>query len=115
MNILILCDPPISKTSLNVGGLHAHVGYFADEIAKLEHKVTIITAELFGQVPAPQRAYDYLEHVLDGQEFEMIHIFSQGRLGLLARRYCLARGLVFTTTYARHPDSRVPGSAVWST
>ncbi len=44
----------------------------------------------------PQRAMDAL---LDGYKPDAIHIATEGPLGLAARRYCLKRGVRFTTAY----------------
>jgi glycosyltransferase involved in cell wall biosynthesis len=46
-----------------------------------------------------------VEQMLDGADADAIHIATEGPLGTAARRYCLRRGLAFTTAFhTRFPD-----------
>lgn len=56
--------------------------------------------------------------MLDGLQPERIHIATEGPLGLAARKYCMKRGLAFTTSYhTRFPQyvrARAPIPLRWS-
>lgn len=85
-------------------------------IAMLEqagHAVHTITPDLFRSLPCP--TYPEIRLALAGrrrvarmiESFQpaAIHIATEGPLGLAARRYCLKRGLPFTTAFhTRFPD-----------
>lgn len=84
------------------------------EIETLGHEVRVVTPDLFRSVPcpgypeirlalAPRRK---VAHLLDDFAPEAIHIATEGPLGFAARRYCLRRGLPFTTAFhTRFPES----------
>jgi glycosyltransferase involved in cell wall biosynthesis len=59
-----------------------------------------------------------LERRLEGFAPEALHIATEGPLGAAARRFCLANGLAFTTSYhTRFPQyvrKRVPVPEAWS-
>ena len=71
------------------------------------HEVKFITPEPFRTVPMPTypsirlaiRPYKKVQAMLDEFQPEAIHITTEGPIGLAARRYCLKRGLAFTTSY----------------
>ncbi|HEY9778364.1 MAG TPA: glycosyltransferase [Planktothrix sp.] len=98
-NMLIACDPPVNKNGFNVGGTHAVVGCIIAELERTGYGVHLVTAEMFGQVPPNQDAYSYLCELLDGMDFNMVHLATQGRICLLVRRYCEERGLPYSTAY----------------
>ncbi len=70
------------------------------------HDVLIIEPGMFRTFPCPGypeirlvRNPGQLDDILDDADFETVHIATEGPLGWRARRYCLRRGLVFTTSY----------------
>ena len=99
MKLVIFCDPPPTKPGHNVGGVQAVISHTVESMRSAGHVVTLITAEMFSQVPSGQDAYLHLSARLDGLDFDTVHIVTADRLGFLARRYCVERGLQFTCTY----------------
>ena len=81
------------------------------ELVKAGHTVAVIGPDQFAAFPCPGYAeirlslfpYGRLAELLDDQlESERsvaLHVATEGPLGHAARRYCLARGLPFTTAY----------------
>jgi len=77
------------------------------ELEKQGHRVAVLSPDRFRTVPCP--TYPDIRLALAGRrkvarlierfEPEAIHIATEGPLGLAARRYCLKRGLPFTTSY----------------
>jgi len=89
------------------------------------HVVQTITPDLFVSVPCPtypeirlalttRRA---VSRLIDEFRPEAIHIATEGPLGWLARGWCAARGIPFTTSFhTRFPDyvaARTPLSTEW--
>jgi glycosyltransferase involved in cell wall biosynthesis len=77
------------------------------------HVVTVIHPGLFPTRPCPGyagidlavRPGPALARQLDALEPDAIHLATEGPLGWAARRYCLKRGLAFTTTFhTRFPE-----------
>jgi glycosyltransferase involved in cell wall biosynthesis len=80
------------------------------ELERAGHSTEVITPLAFSSVPCPgykeirlslwpsRRLTLLLDQVLDTGG-AAIHIATEGPLGHAARRYCLARGLAFTTAY----------------
>ena len=99
MKLIIFCDPPLTKPGHNVGGLQSVISHTVESMRNFGHVVTLITAEMFTQVPPSQDAYAFLCDLLSTQDFDTVHIATANRLGFLARRYCVERGLQFTCTY----------------
>jgi glycosyltransferase involved in cell wall biosynthesis len=81
------------------------------ELVKAGHAVAVIAPDQFAAMPCPGyseiqlsilpygRVADLLDRHLEGERNVAIHIATEGPLGHAARRYCLARGLPFTTAY----------------
>jgi glycosyltransferase involved in cell wall biosynthesis len=77
------------------------------ELTKLGHTAEVIGPDRFRTVPCPgYRSIRLavlpgrrLTQLLDGLTPDAIHIATEGPLGQAARRYCLNRGLDFTTGY----------------
>jgi len=105
-----------------VNGVVRTLATTGDELAALGHRVTFITPADFRTLPCPtypeiclavlpQRK---IARLLDAAAPCAIHIGTEGPLGHAARRYCLNRGLPFTTAYhTRFPEyvrarARVP-------
>ncbi len=104
---LIVCDPPVSAPGHNTGGTHQVIAYQSRALKKRGDEVDVLSADLFGQIPKKQTPYSFISKILDdiltGVDF--IHIATVGRLSFLVRRYCVARGLRFTTAYhTRYPE-----------
>ncbi len=90
-----------------VNGVVRTLATTGDELVALGHRVTFITPADFRTVPCPtypeirlavlpQRK---IARLLDAAAPCAIHIATEGPLGHAARRYCLGRGLPFTTAY----------------
>jgi glycosyltransferase involved in cell wall biosynthesis len=103
-NIVIFCDPPVSKPGTNVGGCHAVVSHMMQQLKADGHQATLYTSEIFAEEAAKQDAYAYVSSLMERGNFDHVHIVTCTRLGLLARRYCVESGLQFTATY----DTQAP-------
>lgn len=113
MRILIVSDaaPP------QVNGVVRTLGELITRLTRLGHIVRLIGPTEFRTVPMPTYAEIPLA-LLPGRKLgqmiaelnpEAVHIATEGPLGLAARRYCLARGLPFTTAYhTRFPQYLKP-------
>lgn len=103
MRLLIVSDAWLPQVNGVVRTLQATIA----ELERRGHGVSVISPEGFRTVPCP--TYPEIElAVLPGREvarrmerarFDAVHIATEGPLGLAARRYCLRRGLRFTTAY----------------
>ena len=77
------------------------------ELSELGHTVEMITPLDFRTFPCPTypdirlswRPYARVAATLKAFAPDTIHIATEGPLGWAARRYCLRRGLAFTTCY----------------
>lgn len=83
------------------------------ELERMGHSVSVISPNGFRTVPCPTYPDIRLSlfparrvaKMLDEIHPQLIHISTEGPLGLAARRYCLRRGLPFTTAYhTRFPE-----------
>jgi len=71
------------------------------------HQVVFVTPELFRSFPCPTypeirlavRPYPKLARIIQDNQPCAIHIATEGPLGWAARRFCLRRGVPFTTAY----------------
>ena len=77
------------------------------------HVVQTITPDLFLSIPCPTYPEIRLAltnsrriaRMIDGFRPEAVHIATEGPLGWLARRWCIAHGIPFTTSFhTRFPD-----------
>jgi glycosyltransferase involved in cell wall biosynthesis len=84
-----------------------------EELQALGHETHVVSPDLFRNLPCPSYAEirlavlpaRRLARLLDGFQPCAIHIATEGPLGYAARRYCLARGLPFTTAFhTRFPE-----------
>ena len=90
-----------------VNGVVRTLATTADELRGRGHRVTFVTPDRFRTVPCPTYPEIRLALFADRRVTELldaahpcaIHIATEGPLGYAARRYCLARGLPFTTAY----------------
>src|SRR5690606_16631167 len=96
-----------------VNGVVRTLATIGDELQALGHRVTFITPSDFRTAHCPSYPEIRLAllparrvaRLLDAAAPCAIHIATEGPLGHAARRYCLRRGLPFTTAYhARFPE-----------
>lgn len=96
------------------------------ELIELGHEVIMITPADFRTIPCPTypsirlaiRPGPILRRRLDALQPDAIHVATEGPLGHAARRYCLKRGLPFTSSFhTQFPEYirlRVPVPLVWT-
>jgi glycosyltransferase involved in cell wall biosynthesis len=103
MKILIVTDAWRPQTN----GVVSTLSHTAHCLRGFGHEVGLITPESFRTIPCPSYPEIRLA-VLPGAKVrrrieafapDAVHIATEGSLGLAARRYCLRRGLNFTTSY----------------
>jgi glycosyltransferase involved in cell wall biosynthesis len=125
-------DPGFSRILIVTDAWHPQVNgvvrtlqHLADNLVATGNIVEFLTPQEFRTIPMP--SYPDIRLALAtpgkvGRRIEVfrpdhIHIATEGPLGLLARRHCLKRGLVFTTSYhTRFPEyvrARVPIPESW--
>tara|TARA_R110000824_G_scaffold390760_2_gene587499 strand:- start:186862 stop:187989 length:1128 start_codon:yes stop_codon:yes gene_type:complete len=103
LRIVIVSDaaPP------QVNGVVRTLGKLKDQLTEMGHEVISVTPDLFNTIPMPSYKEIRLA-VLPGRKLarliedanpHAIHIATEGPLGLAARRFCLRRGLPFTTSF----------------
>jgi len=103
MRILIVSDAWYPQ----INGVVRTLSTVAGELKTLGHEVEVIGPDRFRTVPCPtypdiRLAVDApfrLARMIDAFIPDAIHISTEGPLGVTARRYCLRRGLAFTTAY----------------
>ncbi|MBV5324195.1 MAG: glycosyltransferase, partial [Rhodospirillaceae bacterium] len=103
LNIAIVTD----AWAPQVNGVVRTIGRTMDELQQAGHRPTIISPQSFRSVACPTYPeirlalfpYRRMAARLDALAPNAIHIATEGPLGLAARRYCLRRGLPFTTAY----------------
>ena len=109
MNILIVSDAWLPQ----VNGVVRTIGTVRRELEGMGHTVEVIGPDRFRTVPMPTYpeirlavgAGRRLPAMIDALKPDCIHIATEGPLGFAARRYCLARGMPFTTAYhTRFPE-----------
>lgn len=109
-----------------VNGVVRTLQSLAESARGLGATVDFLTPERFSSVPLP--TYPGLRVAVPGAREiarrieqaapDAIHIATEGTIGYMARRYCLQRGLPFTTSYTtRFPEyisARAPVPESWS-
>jgi glycosyltransferase involved in cell wall biosynthesis len=88
-------------------GVVQTLGKTVDALRELHHDVCVIEPGLFRTLPCPTYPeirlsllpYPSLARKLDVFAPDAIHIATEGPLGGAARRWCLRRGMCFTTSY----------------
>ncbi|MDR3613781.1 MAG: glycosyltransferase family 1 protein [Candidatus Obscuribacterales bacterium] len=103
MHIAIVTDAWFPQ----VNGVVRSLSTVGKELEDMGHKVTFITPKLFHSLPLPGNAEVVLSllprfkmaRILDHLKPDAIHIAVEGPLGYAARRYCLRRGIAFSTAY----------------
>ena len=96
-----------------INGVVRTIARVRDELEALGHKVTIVSPDLFSNIPCPTYPEIRLAlmpgrkvaRILDDAAPVAIHIATEGPLGMAARRYCQKRKLPFTTSFhTRFPE-----------
>ena len=109
MRILIVSD----AWHPQVNGVVRTLTKVTAELAALGHETRVISPEGFRTIPAPSypeirlalRPGPRLAREIEAFRPEAIHLATEGPLGWAARRYCMKRGLPFTTSYTtRFPE-----------
>ena len=122
MRILIVTD----AWRPQVNGVVMTLERLARTLADRGVETVFLTPEGFRTIPLPSYAEIRLALATPAKvalrimaaEADCIHIATEGPLGILARRACLARGLRFTTSYhTRFPEflsARLPVPEAWT-
>ena len=109
MRILIATD----AWAPQVNGVVRTLETLGEELPRLGHEVRYVTPEGFHSVPMPTYPEIKLAlfprravgRTIDEFKPEVIHIATEGPVGLAARRSCIERGLSFTTSFhTRFPE-----------
>lgn len=96
-----------------VNGVVRTLTTIAEEVRALGHELVTISPDRFHTIPCPTYPEIRLalapgrgvRRLLEEAQPEAIHIATEGPLGMAARRYCLTRGLPFTTAFhTRFPE-----------
>ncbi|GAB5470494.1 MAG: glycosyltransferase family 1 protein [Rhodospirillales bacterium] len=96
-----------------INGVVRTLNRVREELEGLGHQVAVVSPSDFKTFPCPTypeirlalRPAAGLRRLLEAAEPQAIHLPTEGPLGLAARRYCLKRGLPFTTSYhTRFPE-----------
>lgn len=109
-----------------INGVVRTLDRLAQELAADGHTVELLTPAGFGTIPLP--SYSDIRLALatprkiacriNAANPDHIHIATEGPLGFLARRFCLASGISFTTSYhTRFPEylrARFPIPERWT-
>jgi glycosyltransferase involved in cell wall biosynthesis len=103
LRIVIVSDaaPP------QVNGVVRTLGKLKDQLIEMGHEVTSITPDLFRTMAMPSYPEirlallpgRRLARMIEDVNPHAIHIATEGPLGLAARRFCLRRGLPFSTSF----------------
>ncbi|MBA3446829.1 MAG: glycosyltransferase family 1 protein [Pseudaminobacter sp.] len=122
MRILMITD----AWHPQINGVVRTLQRVSDELASMGHPVSFLTPSGFPTFPLPFYADIRLALATSVQVSarietarpDHIHIATEGPLGFLARRACLAKGMSFTTSYhTRFPEylsARMPIPESWS-
>jgi len=109
MRLLIVSDAWLPQ----INGVVRTLSRVKEELERLDHEVHVISPDLFSTIPCPSYPEIRLSlapgrkltRLVDHLAPEAIHIATEGPLGHAARRYCLRRGLQFTTSFhTRFPE-----------
>jgi hypothetical protein len=103
MHIAIVTDAWFPQ----VNGVVRSLSTVGKELEDMGHKVTFVTPDMFHSLPLPGNAEVTLSllprfkmaRILNNLQPDAIHIAVEGPLGYAARRYCLRRGIAFSTAY----------------
>jgi glycosyltransferase involved in cell wall biosynthesis len=103
MRIILVSDAWYPQTNGVVHTLTETVAW----LERFGHQVRMVTPDQFRSVPCPTypeirialMPYLSLARRIDAWHPQALHIATEGPLGWAARRYCIRRGLRFTTSY----------------
>jgi glycosyltransferase involved in cell wall biosynthesis len=103
MRIAIVSDAWFPQTN----GVVNTLAQTAAWLGRFGHDVRLVTARNFRTIACPSypeiqiavRPMGRLARSLDAFRPQALHVATEGPLGFAARRYCLERGLCFTTSY----------------
>jgi len=122
MRIVIVTDAWDPQTNGVVHTLWQTVSW----LEHFGHEVYLVTPKMFRSVPCPTYPeirlsllpYRKLSRWISEFRPHAVHIATEGPLGMAARRYCVSRGLAFTTSYhtqfPQYLRSRFPIPTAWS-
>ena len=122
MRILIVTD----AWRPQVNGVVMTLERLAQSLERLDVETVFLTPDGFRTLALPGYAeirialttQAQVARRMDAARADRIHIATEGPLGVLARRVCLARGLPFTTSYhTRFPEflrARLPVPEAWT-
>ncbi len=108
-----------------INGVVRTLNRVCEELEAEGHEVQVIHPGLFKTLPCPTYPEirlavlpgRKLRQLIESFEPEAVHVSTEGPLGLAARRYCMKRGIAFTTSYhTRFPEyvaARVPLKLSW--
>jgi len=108
-----------------INGVVRTLARVKEELELLGHRLDVFAPHQFRTLPCPTYPEIRLALLQGGRlrrrlaeaDPHAIHIATEGPLGMAARRYCLGRGLPFTTSYhTRFPEylsARLPVPAAW--
>lgn len=93
--------------SPQVNGVVTTLGKIGDGLRNLGNEVRFLTPQRFRSIPCPTYPeirlsllpYSGVKQEIEAFAPDAIHIATEGPLGIAARRYCIARGLAFTTAF----------------
>ena len=103
MKILIVSDAWVPQTN----GVVTTLSQTVASLTRFGHTVRMVTPDQFRTVPCPTYPeirvavfpYRRMKQLIESFQPQMLHIATEGPLGFAARRYCVASGLRFTTSY----------------
>lgn len=108
-----------------VNGVVRSIERTNEELVKLGAAVSMVTPAAFRTLPCPTypeirlalAGYRRVADEIERSQPSYVHIATEGPLGLKARRWCLARGMPYTTSYhTRFPEyvsARLPVPQSW--
>lgn len=109
MRILIVSD----AWHPQINGVVRTLSTVKVELERQGHSVEVVGPDRFRTLPMPTYPEirlalgvgRRLRHLIDAFDPDAIHISTEGPLGFAARRYCMRRGIPFTTAYhTRFPE-----------
>lgn len=108
-----------------VNGVVRSIERTNEELARMGVAVTMVTPQDFPTVPLPSypeirlavAGYGRVAREIEKGQPAYVHIATEGPLGLKARKWCLAHGMPYTTSYhTRFPEyvaARLPVPSSW--
>ena len=122
MKILIVSDAWVPQTN----GVVTTLSQTVASLTRFGHTVRTVTPDQFHTMACPTYPeirvaifpYRRMAQLIEAFQPQALHIATEGPLGFAARRYCVAHGLHFTTSYhtqfPQYLRSRFPIPTSWS-